>query len=105
MHRARCQCPPSHKGSPYVECKPYECLTDPECDTTLACRNEKCVDPCACAANADCEARNHRGICTCNPGYRGDPYFEGCKLSKINSFYFYLELENREIMPFLLFKH
>ena len=82
VHRARCQCPQGHKGSPYVECKPYECLTDPECPTTLACRNEKCVDPCDCAANAECEARNHRGICTCIPNYRGDPYFEGCKPSK-----------------------
>ena len=81
-HLARCRCPPGHKGSPYVECKPYECLTDPECPTTLACRNEKCVDPCDCAANADCEARNHRGICTCRPGYTGDPYFEGCRPSK-----------------------
>jgi hypothetical protein len=45
----------------------------------LACRNEKCVDPCDCAANADCEARNHRGICTCRPGYTGDPYYEGCR--------------------------
>ena len=81
-HLARCQCPPGHKGSPYIECKPYECLTDPECPTTLACRNEKCVDPCDCAANADCEARNHRGICTCRPGYTGDPYFEGCRPSK-----------------------
>ena len=85
-HFARCQCPPGHKGSPYIECKPYECLTDPECPTTLACRNEKCVDPCNCAANADCEPRNHRGICTCRPGYTGDPYFGGCRLSKI-SFY------------------
>ena len=81
-HRAKCQCPPGHKGSPYVECRPYECLTDPECPTTLACRNEKCVDPCDCAANADCEARNHRGICTCRPGYTGDPYIEGCRPSK-----------------------
>ena len=81
-HIARCRCLPGHKGNPYVECKPYECLTDPECPTTLACRNEKCVDPCDCAANADCEARNHRGICTCRPGYTGDPYFEGCRPSK-----------------------
>ena len=84
VHRAKCQCPPGHKGSPYVECKPYECLTDPECHTTLACRNEKCVDPCACARNAECEARNHRGICTCIPDHRGDPYFEGCDPSKRN---------------------
>ena len=83
-HLARCRCPPGHKGSPYIECKPYECLTDPECPTTLSCRNEKCVDPCDCAANADCEAKNHRGICTCRPGYTGDPYFQGCKPSKIS---------------------
>ena len=82
-HLARCQCPPGHEGSPYVECKPYECLRDPDCPTTLTCRNKKCVDPCDCASNAECEARNHRGICTCNPGYTGDPYFEGCRLSKI----------------------
>ena len=82
-HRARCQCPPGHKGSPYIECKPYECLTDPECPTTLACRNEKCVDPCNCAAYAECDARNHRGICTCITDYTGDPYFEGCRPSKI----------------------
>jgi hypothetical protein len=82
VHRARCQCPPGHKGSPYVECKPYECLNDPECHDTLACRNEKCVDPCQCAANADCEAKRHKGICTCKPGYRGDAYLNGCELSK-----------------------
>jgi hypothetical protein len=81
-HRARCQCPPGHKGSPYVECIPYECLNDPQCHDTLVCRNEKCVDPCNCAANADCEAKGHRGICTCKPGYRGDAYFNGCELSK-----------------------
>ena len=89
MHRAKCQCPPGHKGSPYVECKPYECLTDPECHTTLACRNEKCVDPCACATNAVCDARNHRGICTCIPEHRGDPYFEGCEPSKTKTRYFF----------------
>ena len=49
---------------------------------TQACRNEKCVDPCDCAANADCSARNHRGYCTCIPGYIGDPYIDGCRLRK-----------------------
>ena len=81
-HRARCQCPEAHKGSPYIECKPYECLTNPDCPMTQACRNEKCVDPCDCAANADCSARNHRGYCTCIPGYIGDPYIDGCRLRK-----------------------
>ena len=84
-HRARCKCPEGHKGSPYVECKPYECLTNPDCPMIHACRNEKCVDPCDCAANADCEARNHRGICTCISGYIGDPYIDGCRLRKLTN--------------------
>ena len=84
-HRPKCTCLPGHKGNPYDRCRQYECLTDPECATTLTCRNEKCVDPCACARNAVCDARNHRGICTCIPDHRGDPYFEGCEPSKTNN--------------------
>ena len=84
VHKARCQCPSNHKGSPYIECKPYECLTDPECPDTLACRNEKCVDPCDCARNAVCDARNHGGYCTCLPDFPiGDPYVDGCEKRKI----------------------
>ena len=77
-HKAKCTCLPQHKGNPYVICTPYECLIDPDCHTTKACRNEKCVDPCDCAENADCSPRNHRGICTCIPGYTGDPYGIRC---------------------------
>ena len=84
MHKARCQCPSNHKGSPYIECKPYECLTDPECPDDKACRGEKCVDPCDCARNAVCDARNHRGYCTCLPDFPiGDPYVDGCVKRKI----------------------
>ena len=81
-HRARCICPPQHTGDPYRQCRRYECLKDPDCPTTLTCRNEKCVDPCDCAENADCSARDHRGICTCRAGYTGDPYGYRCTLSK-----------------------
>jgi len=83
-HRALCSCPPGYRPDPdaYIRCKPYECLTDPECPTTLACQNENCVDPCKCARNADCSARNHRGICTCQPGFTGDPYGVACTPSK-----------------------
>jgi hypothetical protein len=85
-HRAVCSCPPSYRPDPdpYIRCKQYECLTDPECPTTLACQNEKCVDPCKCARNADCSPRNHRGICTCQPGFTGDPYGVACTPSKSN---------------------
>ena len=83
-HRAVCSCPPGYRPDPdpYTRCKQYECLSDPECPTNLACTNEKCTDPCKCARNADCSARNHRGICTCQPGYTGDPYGVACIPSK-----------------------
>ncbi|CAB4059878.1 unnamed protein product [Lepeophtheirus salmonis] len=78
-HRAVCACLKGHKGDPYSFCKPYECLSDPECPNHLKCENEKCVDPCECARNADCDARNHRGICTCIPDFTGDPYGIACE--------------------------
>ena len=81
-HRAVCNCIPQHKGNPYVECLPYECLVDPDCPTTQKCEREVCVDPCACAQHASCRATNHRGICTCDPFYTGDPYGIACTPSK-----------------------
>lgn len=92
-HRANCICPENHIGDPYRNCRPYECLTDPDCPDPLACRNEKCVDPCECAINADCSPRNHRGYCTCRTGYTGDPYGYACTKSELVIFvhqnYFY----------------
>ncbi len=81
-HRAHCVCPPYHDGNPERHCKPYECLEDPDCSTTLTCQNRKCVDPCKCAINAYCTRRNHEGICTCNTGYTGYPYGYQCTESK-----------------------
>lgn len=86
-HRAVCKCNENTKGDPYRFCEPYECLRDPDCDTTLACRNEKCVDPCDCARNAYCIAKNHRGNCYCIEGYTGDAYHRGCEKSKFNFLY------------------
>jgi hypothetical protein len=81
-HRSKCTCLPGHIGNPYERCRRPECLTDPDCSTTLTCRNEKCVDPCDCAQNADCTPRNHRGICICRPDFTGDPYGIACTPSK-----------------------
>ena len=61
---------------------------DPDCPDTLACRDEKCKDPCDCALNADCSPRNHRGYCTCRTGYTGDPYGVACTKSKTCCFAF-----------------
>ena len=85
-HRPKCICLPDHIGNPYDKCRRPECLTDPDCHTTLTCKNEKCVDPCDCARNAECNPRNHRGICKCIPDYTGDPYGIACTPSKIISF-------------------
>ena len=72
---ASCTCLPGLFGNPYIECKP-ECSINPECPTDKACVNQKCVDPCpgVCGSHATCRAQNHNPICTCDPGYTGDPF-------------------------------
>ena len=81
-HRARCYCPPKHRGDPYVACTRPECTVDEECPQVLACQAEHCVDPCDCAANAQCIVRSHRARCQCVQGYTGDPYRAGCYPSR-----------------------
>lgn len=38
--------------------------------------NRKCSDPCpgTCGQNARCQAINHNPICSCSPGFIGDPF-------------------------------
>ncbi|KAG8227100.1 hypothetical protein J437_LFUL007437 [Ladona fulva] len=69
-----CSCLPSYVGSP-PGCRP-ECVVSPECPRDKACLNQKCVNPCPgpCGQNTRCEAINHSPICTCQPGYTGDPF-------------------------------
>ena len=75
-----CQCIPEYFGDPYVACRP-ECTINADCPAVLACQNLHCVDPCpgVCGTNAQCRVVNHAPTCTCNPGYRGDP-FTACSL-------------------------
>jgi len=51
-----------------------------DCSTSLACKEYYCRDPCpgACGPGATCEVVNHRPICSCPEGYRGDPV-TGCE--------------------------
>ena len=93
-HRAICTCIPNHKGNPYDQCRPYECLVDPDCPDTQHCFNERCEDPCKCARNADCTARGHRGICKCFPDHTGDPYGIACIPSKLLVLLCYIALVN-----------
>ena len=76
-HAARCVCPPGLVGNPYVNCETVECYVNRDCDTTKACIQNQCLDPClldnVCAPTAICRVINHDASCTCPPGYIGDP--------------------------------
>lgn len=68
-----CSCLPNFIGRP-PNCRP-ECVNDSECPNNLACKNEKCRDPCpgSCGDNAQCTVINHNSVCSCLQGYTGDP--------------------------------
>ena len=63
-----------------MECKP-ECQVNNDCPNDKACMSQRCRDPCpgSCGAGADCRVVGHNPICSCPPGYTGDP-LESCRL-------------------------
>lgn len=73
---ATCSCLPGFRGSPPV-CSP-ECIVSSDCSQVQACINMKCVDTCnaVCGRAAMCSVINHNPICTCPPGFTGDPLFQ-----------------------------
>lgn len=81
--RPVCSCQANYYGAPPY-CRP-ECTINSECAMDRACINQKCVDPCpgSCGYNARCRVINHSPICTCNPGYTGNP-FEHCSLGSVS---------------------
>lgn len=60
-----------------------ECVENTDCPTDKSCVNSRCVDVCkedaagACGANAKCATVNHTPLCSCRPGFNGDPRI-GC---------------------------
>lgn len=72
--QAVCSCVPGYLGSPPT-CRP-ECVTSSECPLNQACVNQKCIDPCpgTCGINSVCQVVNHNPICSCKPGFSGDPF-------------------------------
>jgi hypothetical protein len=71
---ARCTCLTNYIGAP-PRCRP-ECTVNSECSAVTSCINNKCRDPCpgACGNNAQCNVYNHNPVCSCLPGYSGDPF-------------------------------
>ena len=78
--RPVCSCLKGYTGDPLYNCIRAECLDSSECRGHLACKNQRCVDPCqgVCGTNSNCDTRNHIPVCTCPPGYTGNP-FQSCR--------------------------
>lgn len=72
--QAVCSCLLQYIGTP-PNCRP-ECVVNTECNTNLACVNQKCKDPClgTCGRNAQCKVIHHSPICSCGSGLTGDPF-------------------------------
>lgn len=74
-------------------CRP-ECKISSECPQDKACINLKCSDPCpgTCGLSARCQVVNHNPICSCLPGFTGDPFLRCTKFEGIQSitFLFYM---------------
>lgn len=72
--RPVCSCDVNYIGAP-PNCRP-ECLINSECPLDKACIRNKCTDPCpgTCGYRAHCRVVSHNPICSCSPGFVGDPF-------------------------------
>lgn len=80
-HKPVCSCRQGYVGNPEFECTRVECSVNSDCPTTYLCRNQQCTPACQgeqCALNAECLAVNHRAVCECIPGYRGNARGVSC---------------------------
>lgn len=77
VDRYICECLPGYFGSPNIGCRP-ECILNTDCEIGYSCVRQKCVNPCPgpCPGTARCSVINHKAICSCPPGYQGDPYIQ-----------------------------
>jgi len=71
------------------------CSTNDECPDYNACKNRKCINPCAirdpCAPLATCRVTNHKPVCTCPDGYVGSPKIECTKRKFFLKYFFFLD--------------
>lgn len=77
-----CMCPSGYISDGVGKCKPIPaitevaCTSDSQCPSDRACVNGICQNPCNCGPNAECTVRNNKPICSCVPGYEGNPNIE-----------------------------
>lgn len=77
-----CSCIIGYIGSPPT-CRP-ECVVSSDCILSKACSNQKCRDPCSgtCGISAKCHVVNHNPICSCPPGFTGNPFVQCSQIRK-----------------------
>lgn len=83
-----CSCVAGYLGAPPA-CRP-ECTVSSDCPLSEACSNQKCVNPCpgSCGFSTICNVVNHNPICSCLPGFTGDPFVRCILQRKICFFSF-----------------
>jgi hypothetical protein len=102
-HQSVCRCPSGFSGSPKVECRPIQCVSDSQCDSGHICQQMRCVTGCrsneacahlqnhlctrsscvpgcsfgnVCGRNALCSFSDNRPYCRCPTGWIGNPHVE-----------------------------
>uniref|UniRef100_A0A0K2TAS5 Putative LOC101893139 [Musca domestica] n=1 Tax=Lepeophtheirus salmonis TaxID=72036 RepID=A0A0K2TAS5_LEPSM len=76
-----CECPDGYVKGELKGCKTLPpiisgCERNDDCSNSTSCINAICRSPCACGLNADCKIIDHQPVCTCKPGFYGDPEIE-----------------------------
>lgn len=76
-HHPICSCLEGFEGNPYRGCRTIGCKSNSECESTKACVNGNCINPCLldneCGINAECTPIANRAECSCRAGYVGNP--------------------------------
>lgn len=90
LRTVMCRCPVDMIIDSSGRCVPIRqeqpgCRSDDECADSDKCISGTCILACRveqCGINAQCLSKTHRAICTCAPGYEGNPHIE-CSPSMI----------------------
>lgn len=89
-----CKCPGDTVTNANGKCipikleQPVGCTSNADCADPEICTRGTCIVAChveQCGINAQCTSSTHRAICSCAPGYEGNPLIECSPIPKIPS--------------------
>lgn len=76
-HRPVCSCRDGFFGDPRKGCVKKDCESDNDCSDEKYCEQHVCKIACLtgkpCGENSVCSSEKHRRLCSCKPGYTGNP--------------------------------